>query len=185
VPLQRTGSLSLKRITWELLATAFIHYCDDWETVDYLLRAAERLRDRKSEGFALVLDEGIPVHFGWVDDLDGFHIEELDGKVQGRGASCVVIFDCWTPLSARGRGYCAVANRQLALHLRSLGKQPWTFSAASNERFICGVRKAGFVHQDSMIRTRLLLASRRVRVEAPRATEPQGQHFEFARRVND
>jgi CelD/BcsL family acetyltransferase involved in cellulose biosynthesis len=185
VPLQRMESLSLKRITWELLATAVIHYCDDRETVEYLLRAAERLRDRKSEGFALVLDEGIPVHFGWVDDLDGFHIEELDAKVQGRGADCVVIFDCWTPLYARGRGYCAVANWELALHLRSLGKQAWTFSAASNAPFIRGVRKAGFVHQDSMIRRRLLLASRRVRVEAPREIEPHGQQFEFARRAND
>jgi CelD/BcsL family acetyltransferase involved in cellulose biosynthesis len=185
VPLQRTESLSLKRITWELLATGVIHYCDDRETVEYLLRAAERLRDRKSEGFALVLAEGIPVHFGWVDDLDGFHIEELDAKVQDRGANCVVIFDCWTPLSARGRGYCAAANWELALHLRSLGKQAWTFSAASNEPFIRGVRKAGFVHQDSMIRTRRLLASRRVRVEAPREIEPHGQRFEFARRAND
>src|SRR5208282_6229326 len=105
------------------------------------------------------------------NDLDGFHIEELDAKVQGRGADCVVIFDCWTPTSARGRGYCAVANRELALHLRSLGKRAWTFSAASNQPFIRGVRKAGFVHQDSMIRRRLLLASRRVRVEAPREIE--------------
>jgi hypothetical protein len=30
-----------------------------------------------------------------------------------------------------------------------------------------------------------LLASRRVRVEAPREIEPHGQQFEFARRAND
>src|SRR5262249_52137560 len=64
--------LSLRRLSFKLLATAAKKYEEDKQTLDYILRASSRLKSAGSEGLALTNSEDIPVHFCWVSPFEGF-----------------------------------------------------------------------------------------------------------------
>ncbi len=136
--------VTLRRFDSDLLAAAAISYVDDRATLDYLLRSAQRFRSEDDRGFALLAPEGTPVHFCWVKDFDRFRIAELDRVLQAPSADAVMIFDCFTPTSARGRGFFAEAIAGLADQLRSEGKEPWIFGAATNRASLRGIDKSGF-----------------------------------------
>ena len=76
------------------------------------------------------------------------------GYISRSVQKAAIIFDCWTPQSARGHGYYGVAIALLASQLAMEGTRPWIFSATTNESSMRGIAKAGFVHRYSMVRRR-------------------------------
>jgi hypothetical protein len=137
------------------LANAVSQCVDDEATCEYLTRSAQRLRNRKAEGFALVDRHGNFLHFAWITDFDGFYLSELKSKVDAPSPGCVMIFDCWTPPARRGSGYYREAISALSALVKKRGKNAWIFSAASNASSIRGLQKAGFHHRFSVIARRL------------------------------
>jgi hypothetical protein len=152
------------------LASAASQCVDDESTLAYLLRSAARLRGRDAEGFGLIDADGEFLHFAWVAVFDGFFLSELGSKVEAPSTSCVLLFDCWTPVAARGHGYYGETVGLIARLLRERGKQPWIFSAAGNAASMRGLQKAGFQQRYSLIRQRVL-AWQRIKGETPRIDE--------------
>ena len=126
------------------LASAASQYVDDKATLAYLLGCASRLRDRNVECFGFVDAKGALLHFAWITAFDGFFLAELNSRVDAPSAGCVIIFDCWTPASARGHGYYGQAVSLIARRMRDRGKSPWIFSATSNVASVQGLNKTGF-----------------------------------------
>lgn len=147
--------MTLRRFDSDFLGAAAICYGDDPATLDYLLRSAQRLRSEADRGFVLVSAEGMPVHFGWVKDFEGFRMEELERILQAPCADAVMIFDCFTPASVRGHGFFARAIAALADQLHSEGKAPWIFGAATNQALLRGIEKSGFAHRFTLGRKRV------------------------------
>jgi CelD/BcsL family acetyltransferase involved in cellulose biosynthesis len=138
------------------LASAASQYVDDKATLAYLLRSAARLRERKAEGFGLVDADGSFLHFAWVTAFDGFFLPELNANVNAPSADCVILFDCWTPVGARGHECYWRTIGLIAERMRGKGKKPWIFSAASNVASIQGLEKARFQPRYSLKRRRAL-----------------------------
>jgi len=162
-----TQSVTLEPLDLNHLASAATQYVDDESTLAYLLRSAARLRDRNAEGFGLVDAEGFLLHFAWVTAFDGFFLAELNAKVDAPAAVCVLLFDCWTPVSARGHGYYGQTVSRIAKRVRDQGKNPWIFSAASNVASVRGLEKAGFQRRYSLVRQRTL-GWQRIKGETPK-----------------
>jgi hypothetical protein len=146
----------VREVSYELLAEAAMESAEDEAALQYLLRSAKRLREGDAEGFALVDDQGRPLHFAWATGFDGFFLSELNARVDAPSADCVMLFDCWTPLGSRGRGYYGRTVSLIAQLLRERGKRPWIFSAASNLASVRGLEKAGFQRRYALVRRRVL-----------------------------
>jgi CelD/BcsL family acetyltransferase involved in cellulose biosynthesis len=158
--------LILNPLGWEQIAAAAMNNADDEQTLEYLVRCAQRLRQGRATGYFLQEQGQQPSHFLWVDKYDGFHLSEIDSKLEASDPSAAMIFDCWTPLAQRGHGRYAMAIRLAAAHLQKQQRQVWIFSATRNESSLRGILKAGFVYRYSLVRSRILwhtTLSRRVR----------------------
>jgi CelD/BcsL family acetyltransferase involved in cellulose biosynthesis len=165
-------NLTLTAMDWKQLADAAIANADDLATMNYLTRCASRLKKGAASGFVLRTGDGQTAHFLWVARYDGFHLAEIDYILGSADQSAVMIFDCWTPASHRGRGYYADAIRMAAARLQQQEKRAWIFSAAANHPSLRGIRKAAFVHRFSLVRKRRLGASKVIRLEASGVTIP-------------
>ena len=157
---KRWRGMTLRRFDSDLLGAAAIHYADDPTTLDYLLRSAQRFRAEDGRGFALINAQGNPVHFCWAKNFEGFRMAELERTLHAPCADAVMIFDCFTPASARGQGFFAGAIALLADHLRSEGKEPWIFGATTNLASLRGIEKSGFVFKFSLGRKRIFFLTR-------------------------
>jgi CelD/BcsL family acetyltransferase involved in cellulose biosynthesis len=149
-------SAMLSRLGWEHVASAAMNNADDEQTLEYLARCAQRLRQGHATGYWLPGQGTQPSHFLWVDTYDGFYLSEIDSRLESTDPSAAMIFDCWTPASQRGRGSYATAIRMAAAQLQKQQRQVWIFSAAKNESSIRGIVKAGFVYRFSLVRRRTL-----------------------------
>jgi hypothetical protein len=149
-----SDSLSIEPLDLNLLAIAAMNYFDDPETLTYLLRAAKQLISVELQGFALLRSDGVPVHFCWATRFEGFRVKELNHVLEAPSLDSVLLFDCWTPPSVRGRRYGSVAISYVAARLRDSGKTPWIFSAAANTPFTRGAEKSAFTLCFSLIRKR-------------------------------
>jgi len=153
---QNLAGMEVKSLDLATLAESAISHVSDTETMSYLLRATQRLYREGGSGFTLVNADLVPVHYCWVSDFEGFYINELKVRLAAPRMNAVMIFDCWTPRSARGHGYYGLAISWVAQHLCSAGKVPWIFGAAQNTPSVRGIEKAGFQRRYSMIRRRVL-----------------------------
>jgi CelD/BcsL family acetyltransferase involved in cellulose biosynthesis len=151
----QTGA-AVVHLDWEILARAAMRYAEDRETLDYLLRSANRYRSRMQAGYALLGENGAAQHFAWVAPYEGFAMAELGEKLRAPSPASVMIFDCWTPREWRGRGLYGRAIQQLAARLSAEGKEVWIFSAAANPASLAGIEKAGFQRQFSLVRRKIL-----------------------------
>jgi CelD/BcsL family acetyltransferase involved in cellulose biosynthesis len=140
----------IRELDLNLLGLAAIEYFDDRGTLDYLARSAQRLRTGSSRGFALVASSGIPVHFCWVSEFEGFEIRELKQQLKASSPQAVLIFDCCNPEATRGHNYFATGIAGVASRLRSAGEVPWIFEAARNRASVHDIMKAGFIHKFTM-----------------------------------
>ena len=155
--IERTATtMQLRRLDLNTLADATSQYVDDPATLEYLLRAAARLRDASAEGYALVDSQGRLLHFAWATPFDGFFLSELNAKVDAPSVDSVMLFDCWTPASQRGKGYYGRTISMIAEIVAQKGNRPWIFSAQGNVGSIHGIEKAGFERRYSLTRQRLL-----------------------------
>jgi CelD/BcsL family acetyltransferase involved in cellulose biosynthesis len=174
-------------VTWEHLVEASITNAGDADTLKYLMRCARRLRKPGASGFLLQDVEGRPVHFLWIENYDGFHLSEIDCKLNAASSAAAVgsaamsveaiisaamIFDCWTPALYRGRGHYATAIRLAAAKLRREGRAAWIFSGARNVPSLSGILKAGFAYRFSLVRSRRLGSSTMTRHESTSAISP-------------
>lgn len=155
-PAAETPSYPPSRIDLNLLARAAMQYCDDEETLTYLLRCAKRLRAKEYTGFAFVNEDGQPVHFTWVGPFTGFHCAELDTRLECPSPGAAMLFDSWTPRSQRGRGHYGLALRLVAACMQQSGKQPWVFTASSNASSVRGLQKLGIPRRFSIVRGKVL-----------------------------
>jgi hypothetical protein len=163
-------NLRLLPIELRHLARAVMEYRDDVSTMQYLLRAAGRLRNTATRGYVLMGEDGRPLHFAWTTAMNGFLCAELNTTLQAPVDS-VLLFDCWTPLAERGRGHYKDAIDGISAIVREQGRRPWIFSAASNRASLRGIDQAGFQLRYSMIRRRLL-GSERIRTKTISVSEP-------------
>jgi hypothetical protein len=129
---------------------------NDDGTLAYLLRCAEHLRNKEWTGFALVNHEGEFLHFTWAGPFENFHWSELDSNLDPPAPQSLILFDSWTPVSQRGRGYYAPTIAVVADKARAEGKRAWGFSASTNIASVRGLEKAGFKRQFSVMRYRVL-----------------------------
>lgn len=156
----------LSPLSWDHIAFAAMNHADDDQTLQYLMRCAQRLRRGHENGYCLDAPaKQTPFHFLWVGSYNGFHLSEINHTLESSNPSAAMIFDCWTPEAYRGRGIYAAAIRLAAAHLQKQQRQVWIFSAAKNESSIRGIVKAGFVQRFSLVRGRSLLHSKLSRRE--------------------
>jgi CelD/BcsL family acetyltransferase involved in cellulose biosynthesis len=150
-------------VSAKLLAGAAMKYEHEDDTLQYLLRSAKRLQSRESGGFALVTTDGAPVHFCWASPFDGFVMPELGQALKQLVPDSVLMFDCWTPRSQRGRGHYARCTSLVAGLMLENGKRPWIFTAAPSST--AALERAGFVPRFSLVRERKLFFSRIAQLE--------------------
>jgi CelD/BcsL family acetyltransferase involved in cellulose biosynthesis len=167
-----SGSNLVRPLDLKLLATTAMQYSDHADTAAYLLRAAKRLELKRSQGFALVNPEGVPLHLCWVANSQDFDVAGLERGVHLLPADSVPIFDCWTPRAIRRRGHCREALSILSAQLDNAGKLPWTFAAVSNPGALDAAEQAGFVRTFSLTRKRFFFLSKMVESELSRAPRP-------------
>ena len=165
-----TVATRLRPMDLNHLAVAAVEYVDDEETLAYLLRAARRLRSENAEGYVLTDVAGRPLHFAWLTAFDRFYLSELKGEVDAPSADAVMLFDSWTPVALRGRGFYGQAIEQIAGRAESVRKRPWIFSAASNASSVRGLAKAGFQRRYSLFR-KTALGWTRIVGQPPVATD--------------
>jgi len=169
-PVIPDSSATLEPLDLNHLASATSQYIDDPLTLAYLLRSASRLRDGNAEGFGMLDAKGSLLHFAWVTAFDKFFLAELNAKVDGPSAGCVMIFDCFTPISARGHGYYGQTLSLVAKRIRDKEKSPWIFSANTNVSSLRGLEKAGFQKRYSLVRQRVL-GWQRIKGETPKLND--------------
>ena len=165
-----SSAARLELLSTSHLASAVSQCCDDTQTLSYLLRAAARLRAGGAEGFGLVNPEGRFLHFAWATAFEGFFLSEINAKVDAPSPDCVMLFDCWTPVGARGHGYYARTVALIAKQFQGQGKEPWIFSAARNRASLRGLERSGFERRYSLVRQRLLVWQR-IQGETPKSAE--------------
>jgi len=150
------SSTRLRPLDPDDLGAAAIHYADDTAAMRFLMRSADRLLSGKALGFVLVTPEGLPVHFCWAREFEGFHMAELDRTLRAPSKDAMMIFDCFTPVSARGHGFFSEAITILGKQLRAQGKDPWIFGASTNLSSVNGIRKTPFAYKFSLGRRKIL-----------------------------
>ena len=147
-------------LSWEILAAAATRYSDEPETLDYVLRAARRLRCKKEAGFSCVGEkDGVARGFAWVAPYDGFMIPEIHQVLHSPSPESVVIFDCWTAGQLRDNGDFGTLIEQVAACVCAEGKDVWICSAAEPGR-VAQIEKAGFHLQTSFVKRRAFFAGR-------------------------
>jgi hypothetical protein len=106
-------------------------------------------------------EKDIPVHFCWVTAFEKFHLKELNREMSAPTPDSQLIFDCWTPVSARGHGYYPATISKIAGDL-SASARVWIFASAASGQSLRGIRKAGFVERFSVTLRRSGLRKRAV-----------------------
>lgn len=156
----RSSSARLMPLESEMLGTAAVQYGNDPVSIRFFLRSAQRLRSGEGQGFVLVTAEGMPVHFCWAKNFEGFQMAELDRVLNAPSENAMMIFDCFTPTAARGHGFFAEAIAMLAEELDSQGKSAWIFGAATNNASVKGIKKTGFQYRFTLGRTSIFFLNR-------------------------
>lgn len=167
------GDLSLQPLSLKLLATAAMKYEADGETLDYILRAAQRLKSGGAEGFALTTSTGVSVHFCWVSRFQGFEMRELRQVLEEPAPNSVLLFDCWTPPSQRGQGYYGQCIAKVAGLMIEQRKRPWIFSAAGNMSSLRGIERSGFVPRFSLKQRKRFLVTTISKVNVSEGSSPR------------
>jgi CelD/BcsL family acetyltransferase involved in cellulose biosynthesis len=152
-----SSSTHLRQLDSDKLGSAALQYGNDPASLRFLMRSAQRLRSGLGLGYVLVTAEDMPVHFCWACDFEGFQMAELNRTLKAPCQNAVMIFDCFTPHTARGHGFFGDAISLLAQQLTAQGKSAWIFGAATNSNSVHGIQKTGFQYRFTLGRRRILL----------------------------
>jgi len=148
-PVHCVNDFNLCPMDFDVLGLAGIAYVDD-ASQQYLMRAAQRLKSGRDRGFVALSREGVPVHFCWATEFEGFQMDELGRTLKAPCSEALMIFDCFTPPAARGHSFFPAAISILARDLHAVEKAPWIFAAATNLASRRGIEKAGFAYKFSL-----------------------------------
>jgi hypothetical protein len=149
-------SFKLGSLSYEDLARTALDDPEDNQTLAYLLRSAERLKEGHAQGYCLSAEDGQVCHFLWVTPCNGFHLSEINFELESSMTEGMMIFDCWTPSSQRGRGHYPAAIRLAAAHILDQKERAWIFCEIENKPSLSGIVKSGFVYRFSLQRNRIL-----------------------------
>jgi CelD/BcsL family acetyltransferase involved in cellulose biosynthesis len=145
----------VRSLGWNELGEALMQYAEDPSTLEYLLRAASRLRRGTARAYCMLDEHGKIVHFAWSTAFEDFYVSELGRKVSS-SRECAIIFDCWTPSAIRGKGHYGRTIAVVARRLKQEGLRPWIFSASQNRASLRALEGCGFRHVYSIVRKRFL-----------------------------
>jgi len=148
---ERSDQFELRQLGWSELGDAVMQYSEDPLTVEYLLRAASRLRSGLGRGYCLTDKKGNFLHFAWSTAFQEFYISELKQTFSSPGES-TIIFDCWTPPTRAGQGHYSRALAAIAKKLAQEGQRPWISGVRTNVPSIRGIERAGFHLQYQVVR---------------------------------
>jgi CelD/BcsL family acetyltransferase involved in cellulose biosynthesis len=148
-PVLPIDDVTLSPMDFDILGQAGIVHVDE-ASQQYLIRAARRLKSRRDRGYVALSRDLVPVHFCWTTEFEGFQMDELSRTLKAPCSEALMIFDCFTPPTARGRGVFPTAISILAHDLHALEKSPWIFAAATNVASRRGIEKAGFSYKFSL-----------------------------------
>jgi len=154
------SNLRLRPLNSEMVGTAALQYGSDPASLRFLMRSAQRLRSGEGFGYVLVTADDMPVHFCWARDFKAFQMAELNCTLSAPCQNAVMIFDCFTPQTARGHGFFGDAIALLAQELSQQGKSAWIFGAVSNQPSVRGIKKTAFQYRFNLRRKRILFLSR-------------------------
>jgi CelD/BcsL family acetyltransferase involved in cellulose biosynthesis len=144
------GALSFRPATMSDLADAAVAY------PEYLGgETLHTLRERIKKGHTpfVALDDGTIVHVIWLRVEDRIATTELgEDFALELGRPVGLLYDAWTPVSARGKGIYPVVVSLLAQHVRSQGLEPWIYVESSNRSSRRGLAKAGMSVRNRLIR---------------------------------
>jgi CelD/BcsL family acetyltransferase involved in cellulose biosynthesis len=146
---------SIAPVTWELLARAALQNERDDETLQYLRRAAARLRSADEiglRGFALVSDQDLILHLCWTAPYGGFTIGELDYHLDTPPDAAAMVYDCWTPALRRGHEHYGITISAVARDLARQNVQAWISSSVQNAASIRGIEKTRFAYRHTLVR---------------------------------
>lgn len=119
-------------------------------TGDRLQTARKRIKAGDQPHVARI--DGRLAHVAWVGQRDRIVATEVGTENEiPLEASATVIFDCWTPPSARGQGVYPWVIRELAAAAST--STAWIYCEARNLASRRGIEKAGFVPAGRMWRT--------------------------------
>jgi len=124
--------------------------------------------------------EGVPLHFCWVSQFQGFHMAELRQTLDEPTPGSVLLFDCWTPLSQRGQGYYGQCIAKVAGQMLEKSKHPWIFSAASNVSSLRGIERSGFVPRFSLKWRRIFVVTATSKIMLNESSTPRMDLFPAA-----
>jgi CelD/BcsL family acetyltransferase involved in cellulose biosynthesis len=175
LPHSRLPSTAIEPLDLGWLATAALHYGQDPDTLAYLLRAAERLRQDQSRGVVLVNREGLPVHFCWITGWERPAGAESSLPPKSPASSSALLIDAWTVPAVRGQGYYREAIAGVALQLQAEGASAWILPLATNGAALRGAERAGFVVISSVRHKRFLFARKRVESGLPSPVRPAAE----------
>ncbi len=155
----------LRPLDLDHLAAAAMDYFDDPETLNYLLRCADRVRSSHVTGYALVRPNGMPVVFGWVSSLGELPVRAQGVETVTLPPGAVLFFDAWTPKMHRGRGFLEKTAQLIADDLAKRNRILWTYVAAGDADSVQSVEKSGFQRRYS-IHQRNVLFVKRVKIRS-------------------
>jgi CelD/BcsL family acetyltransferase involved in cellulose biosynthesis len=159
IKLSENDSLALRLLTREEITSAAISNAEDDQTLAYLIRSSQRLRQGGATGYFLQEEGAHACHFLWADLYNDFYLSEINSRLESGDPQAMMIFDCWTPVLQRGHGHYARAIRLAAARFQEQQKAVWIFSAAKNESSVSGIVKAGFVYRFSLVHSRTMWRS--------------------------
>lgn len=163
------GNLDLHPMELRLLARAVMTYEGDEETRAYLLRCAQRLKSDRSQGF-VATSGGRLVQFCWIAPFEGFFVPELRTTLRNSDPDMTIVFDPFTPASARRRGYYRTALNLLGKKMSESGKKLWAFSTTGNEASTRGIETANFLLRYAMVSRRTAAGRGVTKLDLPSPT---------------
>ncbi len=172
-PRDESGELFLRPVDLELLSSAAMRLAKDNDALTYLCRAAQRLRSGTSRAFALTSGGCEFLHFCWTTQFEGFALSEIQHCLRAPGPASELIYDCWTPLRHREKGYYIKAVSLLGSKLRGEGTPAWIFSASTNVASMQGIEKAGFVKRFSISQWKIFGRALPVKLSSVKEAETQ------------
>jgi len=156
------SDLKLVQLSTRLLAISAMEYHCKSGTLEYFMRAAQRLKSGEDQGFALINQQGIPVYICWAAPFEGFRIPDLDQPLREPAPDSVLLFDCWTaPPQLSSQAEAKFASI-VAVHVLESGKRPWVFNSG---RHLSTWGRAGFVLRFSLVRRKKLRFNRASAIE--------------------
>ena len=155
-----TGGFTLRPLDLDHLAAAAMEYFDDPETLNYLLRCADRLISSDLKGYALVRSGGKPVAFGWVSSSRELFIRTQGVEAVPLPPDAVLFFDSWTPKVHRGRGFLGKTAQLIADGLAKRNLILWTCVEARDADSVRSVEESGFQRRYSIYQRKLFFYKR-------------------------